>query len=83
MAYAHIQRDEKARAFGQWVMIATSVVSALALHVGAQYVGPHLGTDITNGLAVLVGLATCAGAFKVGELAECWLTAKHQRSSRS
>jgi hypothetical protein len=71
-------RDEKAKSFGQWVMIGTYGMYILAVWIGTELLAPALGYELAAGVFILGGVFMVVGAQRLGERAERWLAAKRR-----
>ena len=74
------RRDERAKSFGQWVMIGVYAAYIIAAWIGTELLAPTLGYELAAGIFVLGGVFMVVGAQRLGELAEYWLAAKSKRT---
>jgi hypothetical protein len=73
------KRDERAKTFGQWVMIGTYAAYVIAAWIGTELLAPTLGYELAVGIFVIGGVFMVVGAQRLGERAEWWLAAKSKR----
>lgn len=72
-------QNDRAKAFGQWVMAGVIVGAGIIIWFGAERYGPALGSDLATALGLFIGLFAIAGATKAAEHAEYWYAGKYGR----
>lgn len=81
-ASAAEQREspERAKQFGQWVMIGSYGVFAVVAWIAYWYLEPALGAELATGLVALASVFAAVGGMELGNRAEVWYLAR--RASR-
>lgn len=72
--------SERAKSFGQWVMIGVYAAYIIAAWIGTELLAPALGYELAVGIFVVGGVFMVVGAQRLGERAEYWVAAKSKRT---